>query len=259
MFQPIRDLFPSAVILPYIPPYNSWIITNFVLLMDDHVVSTDDVIQRLEDAMPSKGVQVPEIYNSLLNSSEEIHWKYMPSSFEKKRCTLIQIAFAVWYLTYASIGLVMPLAELTSTYSKPFTVFIIVFWVLYCFIIIFMDTEFNEMITLNASSISSFTYRLYCGAKPPKCVQCGSRSTNLNYRDTYPLFSFLYRTPNSTPAEYYWTRRIQGLVAKLFAYTDGAGGIQFPNNLVIRIPNVHDVEWAILQKHYQSEADASSV
>jgi len=150
--------------------------------------------------------------------------------------------------------LVMPLVEVSLPYSRAFTAVVLIFWVLYCATIILMDTEFNEMITLNANSISSFTYRLTFG---DKCIQCGSRVTKLTYDETYPLFSFLYRVPNSTPAEYYWTRQIQALVAKVFAYTDGAGGIQFPNNLIIRIPNVHDVEWAILQKHYQLDASHS--
>jgi hypothetical protein len=169
-----------------------------------------------------------------VDGTDETQWKYMPSAFEKRRCTLIQLAFAFWYLSYASIGLgmsfsislnpsivdnlyfvVMPLVELASVYSKPFTIFVIIFWIFYCAAILFMDTEFNEMVSLNASSISSFTYRLTFGAKPPKCLQCGSRATKLSYADAYPLFSFLYRTPNSTPAEYYWKRRIQGLVAKV--------------------------------------------
>lgn len=69
------------------------------------ISATEDAIQKLEDATPSKSINVPESYHNLLASQEDVLWKYMPSSFERRRTLTIQFLFMGTYFLLATIGL----------------------------------------------------------------------------------------------------------------------------------------------------------
>jgi len=214
---------------------------------------SEDAIQKLEDNTPSRNTEIRTKFTQLAGDTEDddMLWGYTPTRFEKNRSTVIHITMVIAYYLIVTIGLVLPVLSVLYEYSRQFGNIVLVIWHIYFTIIIVMDTEFDEMITLNATSISSFTTRVTFFNKCPKVVQCGNRITRLSYASAYPLYSFLYRTPNTTPVEFKFLRSLQGIEAKFLGYTDGSGAIQFPNSLILRVPNMNDVEWAILQKHYQ--------
>jgi len=259
----LQNLVGGNFYLSYIPENNSWIKSNIQTVINNasreaaEVVHSEDAIEKLENSTPCRNTDIPEIYTKLSETQgEDLLWGYKPSPFEKKRSTTIQVVGIIIYFAVATGGLVVPVLRVAASYSVPLMNTIIILWVLYFALMMIMTTEFNQMVALSHTSIISFTTRLTCLGKFP---QCGNRTTRLGYRSAYPLYSFLYRTPNSTPTEYQRLRHFQGLLAKFFGYTDGSGAIQFPNNLLLRLPNVHDVEWAILQKHYQVEGEANIV
>lgn len=257
----VKKNFGNKFYLTYIPENNSWIKSNISTLIANAateaaaLAQTEDAMQKLEDNTPSRNTEIPQTYRTLAEGvqGDDMVWGYRPTPFEKKRSTTIQVVVVVVYFIAATLGLVVPLLRVVADYSMGLVNFIVVVWVLYFVAMIVLDTEFNEMVTLNTLSIASFTTRLSFFSNFPRIIQCGKRVTRLSYRSVYPLYSYLYRTPNATPVEYQYLRKIQALEAKILGYTDGSGAIQFPNNLTLRVPNVHDVEWAILQKHYHME------
>lgn len=259
-FQSLKRSFTSPkFFLPYIPEDNPWIKQHITTLMSNALGEasalerTDDAIQKLEDNTPSKNTDLQAKYNELCGNVEEdqMLWGYTPSRFEKNRSTALHVIMVLAYYIVVTVGLVLPVLSVLYEYSVQFGHTVLVVWHIYFIFIIVMDTEFSEMITLNAQSIASFTTRVTLFNKCPRVIQCGQRATRLSYASAYPLYSYLYRTPNSTPVEYKKLRLLQGWEAKILGYTDGSGSIQFPNSLILRVPNVHDVECAILQKHYQ--------
>lgn len=260
IFSSIKRTFSSPKFyLPYIPDQNSWIHVNITSLMSNALSEaaalerSEDAIQKLEDNTPSRNTEIRTKFTQLAGDTEDddMLWGYTPTRFEKNRSTVIHITMVIAYYLIVTIGLVLPVLSVLYEYSRQFGNIVLVIWHIYFTIIIVMDTEFDEMITLNATSISSFTTRVTFFNKCPKVVQCGNRITRLSYASAYPLYSFLYRTPNTTPVEFKFLRSLQGIEAKFLGYTDGSGAIQFPNSLILRVPNMNDVEWAILQKHYQ--------
>eukprot|EP00026_Physarum_polycephalum_P008447 Phypoly_transcript_08533.p1 GENE.Phypoly_transcript_08533~~Phypoly_transcript_08533.p1 ORF type:complete len:473 (+),score=50.52 Phypoly_transcript_08533:67-1485(+) len=261
VLQSIKRAFSTPkFFLPYIPDENQWIRKHITDLMSNalreasNLERTEDAIQKLEDNTPSRNTEIHTKYTQLAGNDvegDEMLWGYTPTRFERNRSTIIHVTMVLLYYLIVTVGLVFPVLSVLYEYSRQFGNTILIVWHIYFLIIIVMDTEFNEMITLNTHSIASFTTRATFFNKCPRVVQCGKRMTRLSYASAYPLYSYLYRTPNTTPVEFTFLRKLQGFEAKILGYTDGSGAIQFPNSLILRVPNMHDVECAILQKHYQ--------
>jgi hypothetical protein len=247
--------FPPKAVLTYVPQNNNWILRNIPSLVESapaEVQACEDAVQKLEDATPSRGQHVPDVYQNLVESQGNILWKYMPSSFEKHRTLAVHLGFMVLYFVLVTLGIVIPVITISTTYRNVWGI-VMGIWVFYFLVIVISDTEYNDLITLDEVSVASFSSKVFCNGSVVKCLRVGSRVSRLSYDNVYPMRSFIYRTPNSTPTEYKFTRTLQAVLAKLFAYTDGSGGIYFPSNITVRVPNVLDLEWAILQKHYQAQ------